>query len=183
MLAEDKIFDLLDRDGNGSIDRLEFDRMYKTMKHRLVHGHETEKALELKAARANRRFKLAAVLGCVLFAFLGLSVGCNFAVMLYLLEVRCLNDVSPMRSTSLPGFSLALCPSRLMMTSALTAGHQGDRGQQQWSAHRSRRPASRGGFHRHHRERHSTCTRKSQDTPTPLPGSQCASPSTRHPSA
>ena len=92
--AGDSLFALIDKDGDGSIDKAEFQRMYGVIKKHVVDEHATAKVLEAKEANQRRRVKMLGCLGAVMALFLGLSVAVNSLAMLYLLEASKQTDAS-----------------------------------------------------------------------------------------
>jgi len=83
---QSQVFQMVDNDGDGVIDRDEFGKLYVTIKKELQEEHARELELEHKVVRQKRRIKVIGTIACVMMAFLGISVCVNAAVTFSLLE-------------------------------------------------------------------------------------------------
>ena len=84
--AGDSLFALIDKDGDGAIDKAEFQRIYGVIKKHVVDEHAATKVLEAKEATQRRRVKVLGCVGGVMALFLGLSVAANSLAIVHLLE-------------------------------------------------------------------------------------------------
>lgn len=71
-------FDQVDRDGDGSIDRAEFGKVYDLLQDHVREEHRQEKEAEKKISNAKRRVKLMGSMLVVLFIVLAISIVGNF---------------------------------------------------------------------------------------------------------
>jgi hypothetical protein len=74
------LFQAIDSDGSGQIDKNEFGKLYDVIKAEAQQELAKEAALENKAKKSERRTKMFACVSAILLAFLGISVVANFAV-------------------------------------------------------------------------------------------------------
>ena len=75
------LFQAVDSDGSGQIDKEEFGKLYDLIKVEVQAELDKEAALEKSAAKAKRMTKMMGMLTAVLLGVLALSVAANFAVM------------------------------------------------------------------------------------------------------
>ena len=69
-----EVFDLVDRDGDGSIDRNEFEKVYYQLQDHVREEHKKEKEAEMKISKATRRVKLMGTMLVVLLMVLAISI-------------------------------------------------------------------------------------------------------------
>ena len=77
-----KLFDLVDGDGSGTIDKFEFAKLYASIRTQIFEEHEKEQKLAQEGQAAKKRLKILGFVSACLFLFLGLSVAANFGTTL-----------------------------------------------------------------------------------------------------
>ena len=85
--ASDALWNLIDKDGSGSISRQEFAKMYAVLRGHVVNEHEQTRSLKSEAAKAKRRSQqLFAAVGVLLFVCLLLLFG-NMGLTYWVMEL------------------------------------------------------------------------------------------------
>ena len=97
-VGRNSLFDMVDTDASGAIDKEEFAKLYDEIKKETMMELARQHELEVKTMATKRRLKLTACLGAIMAVALAISVAANFAVTQVLLEVWTLQGKLTLRT-------------------------------------------------------------------------------------